>query len=340
MLNCSNKMNFRYLIMSMTLVSIIIFSQVHTCKGFSTYTQGAWSSSTKGQHVGTLLEKEFKKEFPWGLTVGGVHKITFNSVAAIKAFLPQVGPSKPLKGGTSVNPTKESIRNELAGELVAATLNIKFDKYLNAQNYQSQPLKNLKVCVAPFINMTVHEVLLEANAFLGGKTKDYKAEDFLLFLKAFNYASVDEITAQKYFTSPLQINTFQTDVSLTGLKNGTIGITNISGGVGGPYQYQINFSPVQLPIMNLSAGVYVLEVTDKIGISAKKTIVINDAIDRTLNPLPNTQNSNSVNTHVTFPSTWIVNEIPFKSGSSSNQMKLDSNAQKLMKVVSTRIKVQ
>ncbi len=314
-------MNLPYLIKSMTLVSIIIFSQVYTCKGLSTFTQGAWSSTSRGQHVGALLEKEFKKEFPMGLTIGGFHKITFNSVAAIKAFLPQAGPSKPLTGGTSINPTKESLKNELAAELVTATLNIKFEKYLNAQQNQSQPLKNLKVCVSPFLNMTVHEVMIEANEFLGGNTKNYKAEDFLLFLKALNNAGYDEINAQQYFTQPLQLSTFQSDVSSTGMKNGSIEVSNITGGLGGPYQYQINYSPAKLPLTNLAPGVYVLEVSDRIGISVKKTIVINDAVDKKLNPIPNTQNPNSVISQVAIPPTWMVNEIPNQQSSSSDQTK-------------------
>lgn len=259
-----------------TLISNLSYAQVTLYAGFTTFTQGGWGANPKGNNPGTILENNFKNVFPFGLTIGSINKISFTSASAVRAFLPQGGTAKRLNAGTLINPTKSNFSSVLAGQLVAATINVQFDKHLTNFGASSTNLKDLKVSVAPFFNMTIEEVIAEANSFIGGISSNYSATDFNTILTKINEGYDNGITSNSIFACPITFTSNHVDVKCTSGNDGIISVSNITGGAGAPYTFKINGYAVYLPITTLTAGVYTLEVIDKIGLSAKKTIVISE----------------------------------------------------------------
>ncbi len=267
---------FLFLLILLTTISNWSIAQVSPCTGFTTYTQGGWGSNPKGNNPGTILENNFKSVFPFGLTIGSINKISFTSASAVRAFLPQGGTAKRLNAGTLINPTKSTFSSVLAGQLVAATINVQFDKHLPNFGASLTKLKDLKVSVAPFFNMSIEEVVAEANSFIGGISSTYSANDFNTILTKINEGYDNGITSNSIFACPITFNTSSINVKCTGESNGVISISDVTGGAGAPYTYKLNGYSVYLPINTLAAGVYTLEVFDRIGLSAKKTIVISE----------------------------------------------------------------
>jgi hypothetical protein len=267
----------------LTFLSNNVDAQVTACAGFTTYTQGGWGSNPKGNNPGTILESNFKNVFPFGLTIGSINKISFNSASAVRAFLPQGGTPKRLNPGTSINPTKSNFSSVLAGQLVAATINVQFDKNLTNFGSSSTHLKDLKIAIAPFFNFTIEEVIAEANSFIGGKISNYTANDFNTILTRINEGYDNGTTSNSIFACPIVFNTTTTDVKCVGESNGTLSVSGIVGGAGAPYTFKLNGVNVYLPLNTLSVGVYTLEVFDKLGLSAKKQILINEPVLLSIN---------------------------------------------------------
>ncbi len=262
----------------LTLLSNNALAQVTACTGFTTYTQGGWGSTPKGNNPGTILESNFKNVFPFGLTIGSINKISFTTASAVRAFLPQGGTAKRLNPGTLINPTKSNFSSVLAGQLVAATINVQFDRSLTNFGSSSTQLKDLKIATAPFFNFTIEEVIAEANSFIGGKISNYSANDFNTILTRVNEAYDNGTTSNSIFACPIVFNTTTTDVKCVGESNGTLSVSGVVGGAGAPYTFKLNGVNVYLPLNTLSVGVYTLEVFDKLGLSAKKQILINEPV--------------------------------------------------------------
>lgn len=258
------------------ITSNIVKAQETLSPGFTTYTQSAWAVKPKHDNPGGLLEHNFKRVFPFGLTIGSINKISFNSAKAIREFLPQEGNLKKLLPGTLINPSINSYSSELASQLIAATLNIQFDKQIATFSPSTTRLKDLKVMVQPFFNWTIEEVIIEANSFIGGKTSNYTANDFYNILKVINEGPENGNSMNSIFALPMVFSTNVINVKSIGEHNGIILVNSIVGGMGAPYTYKINGDPVNMPINNLSAGLYMLEVYDNKGLSAKKTIIVSD----------------------------------------------------------------
>jgi hypothetical protein len=98
------------------------------------YTQDEWSTASDGAgNIGHRRDAFFGTIFPSGVTIGDTtldgsangYALTFTSSAAIVAFLPQSGACGVLNGDAS-DPTTSS-GGALAGELLAAKLNVAFD---------------------------------------------------------------------------------------------------------------------------------------------------------------------------------------------------------------------
>ncbi len=268
--------NFKvlFIISLMTLFYFNTSAQVSSCDGFTTYTQGGWGSNPKGNNPGTILEANFSKAFPNGLTIGSVNKITLTSSAAVRAFLPQGSTPRKLNAGTLVNPSKSVYSNVLAGQLVAATINAEMDRALTSFGASATNVKDLKVAVAPFFDLTIADVLAEANKFIGGSSSTFSATDLNNILTKFNEGYHNGVISNTIFACPIVYTTSFSNVSCFAGSNGSISIANISGGAGAPYSVYINNVIASSSISNLTAGTYEIKVVDKIGLSSKRTIVI------------------------------------------------------------------
>ncbi len=141
-------------------------------KGFTTFTQGGWGSPSNSA-PGKIRDLYFSSVFPSGLTVGSVYTITLTSASAVKDFLPQGNTAAPLTR-SYVNPDNKI--NILAGQLVALTLNVEFDK---AGKIGSNPvdLGNLYILGGAFEGKTVSQFLAIANKALGGESTGYSISD-------------------------------------------------------------------------------------------------------------------------------------------------------------------
>ncbi len=258
----------------MTLFYFNTSAQVISCDGFTTYTQGGWGANPKGNNPGTILEANFSKAFPNGLTIGSVNKITLTSSAAVRAFLPQGSTARKLNSGTLVNPSKSTYSNVLAGQLVAATINAEMDRVISSFGVSATSVKDLKVAVAPFFDLTIAEVLAEANKFIGGSATNFNATDLNNILTKFNEGYHNGVNSNSIFACPITFTSSSSNVSCFAGSNGSISIANISGGAGAPYKVYINNVLASSTISNLTAGTYEIKVVDKIGLTSRKTIVI------------------------------------------------------------------
>lgn len=142
---------------------------LQSCSGFVTVTQGGWGAKCSGNNWGCYLDSKFAACFPNGLTIGsGTRMIKITNAAAIHTFLPNGGTSGPLAVGVLINPTNKTIKNTLAGQTAALTLNVAFDACNPSFASPSGTLGNLIVSTGPMAGMTVNQVLTEANKTLGG----------------------------------------------------------------------------------------------------------------------------------------------------------------------------
>lgn len=86
-----------------------------------TLNQGQWSSNASHN---PLSNQWFDVKFPNGLVIGsGQRSASFSSGSNVRNFIPQGGTSMLLLSQWT-NPNKKNMRNSIAGELVAAKLNL------------------------------------------------------------------------------------------------------------------------------------------------------------------------------------------------------------------------
>ncbi len=147
------------------------------CSGFTTYTQGGWGAAPKGNNPGTILQNNFAAVYPSGVNIGCStgYTLRFTSSSSITAFLPQ-GTTPAALTSSAVNPT--ATYSVFAGQVLAARLNVDFDKY-NPSGYKtnSSLLSTLVFNTGVFNGKTVQFVLDEANKVLGGCSSTYSAAD-------------------------------------------------------------------------------------------------------------------------------------------------------------------
>ncbi len=141
-----------------------------TCAGFTTVTQGGWGAKCAGQNWGCLRDSKFAIAFPGGLIVGSCGRyIKLTSAASLTTLLPCSGTPALLNAGTLVNPNNKTIKNTLVGQVVALTMNVRFDSLFPSFSSSGTNLGNLIInSVGVFQGMTVNQILTEANKALGG----------------------------------------------------------------------------------------------------------------------------------------------------------------------------
>lgn len=142
---------------------------------FKTYQQGNWGANTPLSGPASIfLYNNFSTAFPAPeyLTIGCTRKLRLTTAQAVNDFLPSSGTSKTLPSGTSTNPGA-SISNTLAGQVVALTLNTKFDQLFSSFAPADENLASLVVTSGAFAGKTVQFVLNEANRKLGSCSSPY-----------------------------------------------------------------------------------------------------------------------------------------------------------------------
>jgi hypothetical protein len=262
---------------------------IQPCPGFKTFTQGGWGSTPNGNNPGTILANGFSTVFPNGLTIGCNNKIVLTSATAVRNFLPQGSSARVLNAGTLTNPTRSTYSNVLAGQLVAATLSTEFDAKQASFATSSANLKDLKVSSGPFFDKTVAEVLTMANNFIGGCGSTNTASQFNTILTSLNQSYDNGNATGSQFVCPITCTVNSTNVSCYGGSNGSISLTNVTSGVGGPFTYAWSNGATTSSVSNLSAGTYTVIVRDRIGISKSITVQVSQPTQLVANA---TQTSN------------------------------------------------
>lgn len=90
--------------------------------GARTLSQGGWSNTASSS---PLTVAWFDAEFPTDLTIGGdTNSVTLTTAGAMRAFLPQSGTPAALRGGHRTDLRSRDLKNTLAGQTAALTLNL------------------------------------------------------------------------------------------------------------------------------------------------------------------------------------------------------------------------
>ncbi len=153
----------------------IITEKKEDCEGFRTQTQGGWGQCFQnGNNPGTYLFDNFASAFPNGLTIGCTRTLTLTSSVGVCEFLPSgTGPKMLPVGAALVNPG-QTYKNVFAGQLVAATLNARFDVVdPNFASNATYTLGELVFASGLFEGWSVNALLEEANKKIGGCTSSY-----------------------------------------------------------------------------------------------------------------------------------------------------------------------
>ena len=161
--------------------------------GFRTQTQGGWSSVASGDNPGAYRDANFDGAFPDGLVIGNIdyyntHFIStignagdyyalFTSSSAIQEFLPAGGTANPFSQFHEDPLSTEA--GVLAGQVVALTLNTGFDNYdedfgVNQSKLQDFYANSVETQCE---DMTVGEVLAEANLVLSGQFSEFSPSE-------------------------------------------------------------------------------------------------------------------------------------------------------------------
>lgn len=186
------------------------------CEALKTFTQdyNGWGNSSKSSEAVTYLSTNFSKAFPNGISIGSSSRgLILSNSKAISSFLPSMEISKVLPIGTIIDPGK-GYENELAGELVAAKLNVGFDSYDKSFSKSARNLKDM-YCNLGSSNIkgkTVAELILIADNLIGGtvSSKQDFVDELILVLKKLNdfYSSNNTYLTKNYFVCemPTMIN--------------------------------------------------------------------------------------------------------------------------------------
>jgi hypothetical protein len=131
---------------------------------------GNGQSST---NIGCYLNQNFNSVFPNGITIGCASgfELNLSTEKNVMNFLPAVG----IPGALSKNYTNPntSSAGELAGQLVALTLNVGFDNFDNNFAPSTIKLKDKVIISSVFPRMTVTQFLMVANQVVGGCRSDF-----------------------------------------------------------------------------------------------------------------------------------------------------------------------
>ncbi len=170
------------------------------CLGIRTETQATWGAVATTGTPAAYMSANFAAAFPSGLTIGCSRKLLLTSAAAVINFLPSSGTSSTLPSGTLTNPT--AYVNELAGQLVAAKLSVRFDELNASFSPATAMLKDMLVASGTFAGWTVQQVIDEADRKIGGCGSSYSRSALMNALTAINNGYAGGTTASGYLSCP------------------------------------------------------------------------------------------------------------------------------------------
>lgn len=132
-----------------------------------TQTMGGWGTTCSGNNPGCYLAENFDAAFPNGITIGcnDGNSLHFTGSTAVRDFLP-CGGSGAVLDASATNPS--CMDNVLAGQLLAASVNLGFDDEIADFGASDSLLRNLVFADVSFAGYTVAEFITEANAVFGG----------------------------------------------------------------------------------------------------------------------------------------------------------------------------
>jgi len=223
-----------YLTPLIVSLTISVSAQDSGCQGFRTQTQGGWGTSANGNNPGAYRDQNFDIAFPDGIVLGCNFVAEFETSADVEGFLPSGGPARALEEDL-LNPVDYG--NVLAGQLLALTLSVGFDKANPDFSNSDFNLSELIVNSGDFEGFSVAEILEIGNQMLGGCKSDYSASQVNTILSAINENYVDGSTNNGVLDCPEGKNP-ECSIKLTELSNeclneGTYTLTaNITGANG------------------------------------------------------------------------------------------------------------
>ncbi len=249
-------------------------SQCNTSCQFTTYTMGGWGSVPHGNNPGSYLQENFNATFPSGLYIGCANTLVLTSAQAITDFLPSGSTPVELPSGNLVNPAN-AYSNGLAGQLIAASLNIGFDAYDPDFSVDPNSLGDLQIAFGVFQGWTVSQLLDSANNFIGGCGSVYSASQFNEALSQINENFDNGSINLGYINcEPLIIVLSATDITCAKADNGTASV-NAAGG-SGHYSYLWSNGEITKDISGLIPGVYTVTVTDGKDCSVSASVEIEE----------------------------------------------------------------
>lgn len=158
---------------------------------FRTQTMGGWGAPPNGNNPASFLHANFATAFPSGITIGcGARTLSLTTAQAVRNFLPSGSTPRMLNMGHMVNPGN-SYKNVLAGQLVAATISLRFDELFPGFGESDGYLGDLVYAGGLFEGWTVSAVIAEANSFIGGCGSSFTAAQLNGALTMLNENYVD-----------------------------------------------------------------------------------------------------------------------------------------------------
>jgi hypothetical protein len=162
-----------------------------------TQTQGGWGAKPSGNNPAAYLASHWTSCFPTGITIGCTNKLKLTTSNAVMDFLPSGSTASMLPAGTLTNPGG-AYSNVLAGQLVAATINVMVDACDPNFGASSYVLGDALIASGPFQGYSVYGLLTEANNFIGGCGSSFTASQLNAALTAVN-ESMDNGTTNTGF---------------------------------------------------------------------------------------------------------------------------------------------
>jgi len=231
------------------------------CPGHRTYTQGGWGGNPRGNNPAAFLRDHFEEAFPDGLEIGCMNTLSLSSATAVRNFLPQGGTPSALQAGDLVDPTRNDYDNVLAGQLVALTLNVEFDRVFPSFGTSDYMLADLLITSGPFMGWSVGQLLDAANEKIGGcGVQGYTFSQFNQAVSLVNRSYDNGISSNTFLACPIITVASVTPASCFGSADGTIALT-VTGGVG-PYSYSWSNGATSQNLSGLAAGTYTVTVND------------------------------------------------------------------------------
>ncbi|MBL8000344.1 MAG: T9SS type A sorting domain-containing protein [Flavobacteriales bacterium] len=153
---------------------------------FRTQTQGGWGAKPSGNNPAKYLQNHWASCFPNGITIGCAsgNTLTLTSSTAVKDFLPS-GSTPSQLPSDMVNPGG-SYSNVLAGQLVAAVINVTVDACDPNFSPSSEWVGNAWFTNGPLAGYGVWDVIYLANQYIGGCGGSFTASQLNDALTMFN----------------------------------------------------------------------------------------------------------------------------------------------------------